>query len=86
MTNIRCFFQEFLGAFILLLFVCAITDQNNGPPPPGMIPLGLFFVICVIGAGLGMQTGYAINPARDLGPRIMLALTGYGSGPWSYRK
>ncbi|KAI0344422.1 aquaporin [Trametopsis cervina] len=85
MTNIRCFFDEFLGTAVLLIFVCAITDQNNGPPPAGLVPLGLFFVICAVGTSLGMQTGYAINPARDFGPRVMTAMVGYGHHPFSYR-
>ncbi|KAI0696270.1 aquaporin [Cytidiella melzeri] len=85
MSNVHCFFDEFLGAFTLLIFVCAITDQNNGPPPAGLVPLGLFFALCVIGCGLGMQTGYAINPARDFGPRAFLAMVGYGHHPFSYR-
>ena len=38
----------------------------------------MFFTILAIGLGLGMQTGYAINPARDLGPRILTAMVGYG--------
>ena len=42
------------------------------------MPLAMFFTILAIGLGLGMQTGYAINPARDLGPRIMTAMVGYG--------
>lgn len=96
MTNIRCFLEQFLGTAILLLAVCAVTDMNNGPPPPGMVPLVLFCVLIGIGAGLGMQTstfvsdsgiscmahsalqGYAINPARDFGPRIFTAMAGYG--------
>ncbi|KAI0260324.1 aquaporin [Gloeopeniophorella convolvens] len=73
-----CFFDEFLGAAILMIVVFAVTDQRNGPPPAGMLPLVIFFVVLGIGASFGMQTGYAINPARDLGPRIMTAMVGYG--------
>ena len=63
---------------MLLLVVCALTDPRNAPPPPGLLPLAMFFTILAIGLGLGMQTGYAINPARDLGPRILTAMVGYG--------
>ena len=38
----------------------------------------LFIAIVGIGACLGMETGYAINPARDLGPRLLTAMVGYG--------
>lgn len=58
--------------------MCAITDRNNGPPPAGLVPLVLFITILGIGAALGMQTGYAINPARDLGPRLLTSMVGYG--------
>ncbi|KAF8978219.1 aquaporin-like protein, partial [Cyathus striatus] len=58
--------------------VLAIGDRKNCPPPPGLAPLVLFLLILGIGASLGMQTGYAINPARDLGPRLLTAMVGYG--------
>lgn len=77
-TNIRAFFDEFLGTAMLLIVVCAVTDNNNGPPPPGLVPLCLFFALTAIGSALGMQTGYAINPARDFGPRTFTAMAGYG--------
>jgi aquaglyceroporin related protein, other eukaryote len=78
MPAANCFFDEFLGTFILILVVFAVTDKRNGPPPPGMLPLVIFLLVLGLGAGWGMQTGYAINPARDLGPRIMTAMVGYG--------
>lgn len=62
----------------MLIIVCALTDRYNGPPPDGLVPLGLFIAILGIGASLGIETGYAINPARDLGPRILTAMVGYG--------
>ena len=69
---------QFIGTFFLLMVVCAATDRNNGPPPPGLVPLVLFIAVLGIGAALGMQTGYAINPARDLGPRLLTSMVGYG--------
>ncbi|KIP08616.1 hypothetical protein PHLGIDRAFT_69030 [Phlebiopsis gigantea 11061_1 CR5-6] len=84
-TNIRAFFDEFLGTAILLIIVCAVTDNNNGPPPPGLVPLVLFFAIVAIGSALGMQTGYAINPARDFGPRLFTAMAGYGREVFNFR-
>lgn len=77
---------QFVGTVVLLLVVCAINDKNNGPPPPGLVPLVLFITVLGIGASLGFQTGYAINPARDLGPRILTSMVGYGSAGTSYRR
>ncbi|KAH9018150.1 aquaporin [Lactarius pseudohatsudake] len=81
-----CFFsQSFIGAFILVFVVFAISDKNNTALHPSLVPLVIFFVILCIGAAFGMQTGYAINPARDLGPRIMTAMVGYGSQVFTFR-
>lgn len=48
---------QFLGAAMLLISVLALTDRFNGPPPAGLVPMGLFFLILGIGASLGFQTG-----------------------------
>ncbi|THG97635.1 hypothetical protein EW026_g4398 [Hermanssonia centrifuga] len=85
MTSVSCFFDEFVGTAILLIVVCAITDKHNGPPPPGLVPLVLFIAVLGIGVSLGMQTGYAINPARDLGPRLLTAMVGYGTEVFTFR-
>jgi hypothetical protein len=85
LPNISCFCNELLGAAMLMLVVCAITDASNGPPPAGMNPLVIFITVFGIGACLGAQTAYAINPARDLGPRLMAYMVGYGSEVWTYR-
>jgi aquaglyceroporin related protein len=85
MSSANCFFDEFLGTFLLLMVVWAVTDSRNGPPPSGLVPLAIFFAILGIGATFGMQTGYAINPARDLGPRLMTFLAGYGTEVFTYR-
>ena len=78
MTNVSCFFDEFLGTAVLLICVLSFTDRANGPPPAGLVPLALFILILGIGSALGIQTGYAINPARDLGPRLLTSMVGYG--------
>ncbi|KAJ7777843.1 aquaporin-like protein [Mycena maculata] len=85
MTNVSCFFSEFLASAVLLIVVLATTDSHNSPPPPGLFPLVLFILILGIGASLGMETGYAINPARDLGPRILTSMVGYGRQVYDFR-
>jgi len=83
-TNVAAFFDEFLGTAVLLIAVFALTDKKNGPPPPGLVPLAIFLLVLGIGAALGINTAYAINPARDLGPRLMTAIF-YGREVWTYR-
>ncbi|KZT36216.1 aquaporin [Sistotremastrum suecicum HHB10207 ss-3] len=83
-TSVSCFFDEFLGTALLVIGVLAITDKKNGPPPAGLVPLVLFLLILGEGACLGMNTAYAINPARDLGPRIMTWIF-YGREVFNYR-
>lgn len=57
MTNVSCFFDEYLGTALLVIVVLAVLDRHNGPPPAGLVPLCLFIVIYGIGAAIGMQTG-----------------------------
>jgi len=85
MPSANCFFDEFIGTFILLLLVFAVTDKKNSPPPGWIVPLVVFFTILGIAVAFGMQTGFAINPARDLGPRVMTAMVGYGRQVFDYR-
>ena len=57
MTNISAFFDEFVGSTVLMIVVLAVNDKQNGPPPAGLAPLVLFFLVLGIGSALGMQTG-----------------------------
>jgi len=84
-SSANCFFDEFIGTFILVFVVFAISDKHNSAIHPSLIPLVIFMLILGIGAAFGMQTGYAVNPARDLGPRIMTAMVGYGSQVFTFR-
>jgi aquaglyceroporin related protein len=85
MTSVSCFFSEFLGAAMLIIAILIVTDKQNGTPSPGLVPLVHFIAVLGIGLGLGMETGYAINPARDLGPRILTAMVGYGKAVFDFR-
>lgn len=76
-------YNEILATMILALVVFAINDSSNTPPPDGMAPLILMWLVTGIGATLGWQTAYAVNQARDLGPRIALSIVGY-RGLWTY--
>lgn len=68
---------------ILVIMVLAIGDSSNAPPTEGMAPVILLWVVTGIGATLGWQTAYSINPIRDWGPRIALTIVGY-KGLWSF--
>jgi glycerol uptake facilitator protein len=71
-------FSEFLGTLILVLVVFALVDPRNQSPGANLTPVLVGFVVWSIGLSLGGLTGYAINPARDFGPRLASALFGWG--------
>ena len=79
---------EIIGTFVLVFGVLSITDPGNkGLAATGLTPLIVGFLVFAIGLSLGGPTGYAINPARDLGPRIMhaiLPVPGKGPSDWGY--
>ncbi len=69
------YFAEILGTFVLVLGVYAIVDNvRNVGPGANMWPLMVGFLVLAIGLSLGGPTGYAINPARDFGPRLYASL------------
>jgi aquaglyceroporin related protein len=81
-----CFFSEYLGTALLVMVLFAVLDKRNGPPPAGLVPLVLFILFIGLGACLGMDTAFGVNPARDFGPRIALSMLGYSpSVIWNYR-
>jgi glycerol uptake facilitator protein len=85
-NNVLNFVSEFIGTFVLVFGVLAIVG-NKGPGVSGLTPLLVGLLVFAIGLSLGGPTGYAINPARDLGPRIahfLLPIAGKGSSDWSY--
>lgn len=82
-------FSEIVGTAVLVIVAGAIFSRGvaaNGPAP-GMGPWLVGSLVWGIGLSLGGTTGYAINPARDLGPRIvhaLLPIPGKGGSNWSY--
>lgn len=83
------FLSEVIGTFILVLVGAALVSRRLAPGgvAPGLGPLLVGGLIWSIGLSLGGTTGYAINPARDLGPRLahtFLPIAGKGSSDWPY--
>jgi glycerol uptake facilitator protein len=80
------FITEVIGTFVLVFGVLTFfADEATAATGLGALLVGL--LVFAIGLSLGGPTGYAINPARDLGPRIMhaiLPIAGKGSSDWSY--
>jgi len=79
------FFSEFIASTLLIFVIFALKDGSNSGGIRGdgnWFPLMLFFLIFALGACFGYETGYALNLARDFGPRVMAAILGY-SGVWS---
>lgn len=76
------FFDEFIGSTLLMFLIYVLKDDANLGAGP-LTPLGLFFIIFGIGACWGFETGYAINLARDFGPRLVSYMIGYGPEVWT---
>lgn len=70
--------DQIVGTAILLALVAALIDARNQGPLSNMAGLLIGFVVVGIGLSFGTNAGYAINPARDLGPRIWTAIEGWG--------
>ncbi|ETE57537.1 Aquaporin-3, partial [Ophiophagus hannah] len=62
----------FIGTAALIVCVLAIVDPYNNPVPTGLEAFTVGFVILVIGTSMGFNSGYAVNPARDFGPRVLV--------------
>lgn len=71
--------DQVVGTALLLLVIFALGDTKNMAPEPRSGPLVVGLLVVVIGMSFGFNAGYAINPARDFGPRLFTALSGWGS-------
>lgn len=72
------FADQLFGTALLVSCIFAILDHDNNSPDKGVAPIMIGLVVFVIGATFGFNCGYAINPARDLGPRLFTAMAGWG--------
>jgi glycerol uptake facilitator protein len=79
--------DQVVGTALLVGLILAITDERNGVIQPALQPLLIGLVVVAIGVSWGGMHGYAINPARDFGPRLFTLVagfrnTGFGSHAW----
>lgn len=70
--------DQIIGTAILLFCILAVTDARSSAPLSNLAPFVVGLIVVAIGMAWGTDAGYAINPARDFGPRLMSFLTGYG--------
>jgi glycerol uptake facilitator protein len=71
--------SEIIGTAMLVMLILAITDARNTAPGANLAPFIIGLAVVVIGMSLGALSGYAINPARDLGPRLASWVTGWST-------
>jgi glycerol uptake facilitator protein len=71
------FLDQVIGTALLLLLVMAIIDERNQPPGANLTPVLIGAVVVAIGISFGGLHGYAINPARDFGPRLFTVVAGF---------
>jgi glycerol uptake facilitator protein len=81
--------SEIIGTFLLVLVIMAILSKavSGAGTAPGLAPWLIGAIVWAVGTGLGGTTGFAINPARDLGPRLahaVLPIPGKGGSDWGY--
>lgn len=70
--------SEITGTMLLVIIVFAVIDLMNIPPKANLGPIVIGFGVMAIGMSFGANSGYAINPARDFGPRLFTAVAGWG--------
>lgn len=72
------FIDQVFGTAMLLLCLSALGDRRNCPPTAGAEPVVVGLLVLLIGMSVGSNSGYAINPTRDIGPRVFTAIAGWG--------
>jgi glycerol uptake facilitator protein len=77
------FADQVLGTAILVMVIFAVTNAVNNPPLANTAPLIIGLLVVGIGMAWGTNAGYAINPARDFGPRLASWVTGYSDAMYS---
>jgi glycerol uptake facilitator protein len=77
-SNVGPLIDQIVGTAFLVLFVVAVIDARNTAVGSNLGPLIIGFIVAAIGMSYGANAGYAINPARDFGPRLFAWIAGWG--------
>ena len=78
-SSVGPFVDQVIGTAFLMALVLAVIDEFNTPVQANLAPLLIGFIVVAIGISYGANAGYAINPARDLGPRLLAWAEGWKS-------
>ncbi|WP_343554716.1 MIP/aquaporin family protein [Pantoea sp.] len=75
----QAFLVEMVITAVLMAVIMALTDDGNGVPRGPLAPLLIGLLVAIIGGSMGPLTGFALNPARDFGPKLFAFLAGWGN-------
>jgi MIP family channel proteins len=78
LSTVGGFVDQVVGTALLMASILAFTDQRNNATPSWLTPVIVGGLVVAIGVAFGFNAGYAINPARDFGPRLFTAVAGWG--------
>lgn len=73
------FIDQLVGTALLMGLILAVGDKNNAPPGANLSPIVVGLIVVAIGTSFGGMHGYAINPARDFGPRLFSVVAGFSN-------
>src|SRR5262249_44933615 len=79
LSTLGGFVDQVVGTALLVSVILGITDSRNSPAPAGLVPVVVGLLVVLIGATFGFNSGYAINPARDFGPRLFTSIAGWAA-------
>lgn len=72
-----------MGTALFVGTIFALLDHKNIGPGSNLAPLLIGLIVMTMGITFGVNAGFGLNPARDLGPRIFTAMAGWGSAPFT---
>jgi MIP family channel proteins len=83
LSTLGGFIDQVVGTALLTATILAVIDERNNTTPPWLAPVIVGGIVVAVGVSFGFNAGYAINPARDLGPRLFTAVAGWGGEVFS---